>query len=370
MTALSSTLSGRIQHMAESDLMSMIPTATLAAIRAIDPHPHFRAYCIAHEGEAAGTLVGFGKAVIQYFRDVVSRIYDRLTTGTPIFRGHNADNSHGGRQAIGQVVGKGRRTIEGRDSVLAAVYVAPEHRAERLDVCSVEANIVFTDDGSGHGRAVGVEQITGVALGNSETDTPGFPGATLLAALQAFVKTKEATMTKEEIIQGIKDLKLGPGDLFSAELLREDKAVAKLLEEETEKERGFGSRQAAKVEKLQQKLSEQEAEFAKQLKNTQGEATRAKSRGVLDTLVAERKLDDTQKKFVERYWDRFQTEATDEKGLKGDLNRFLDAQLAEHRSLAADVYGVKTDGTGNDAGTPSGDGNPSFGPGNNPLIPV
>lgn len=373
---LRAILNGRVEHMAEADLLGLVDPLRLAAIRQDDPSPEIRAYVIAHEGEAQGNLVGYGRAAIQYFGAIVRKIYDRLTAGTPIFRGHNADNSHADREPIGEVVGKARRMVDGKEATVAAVYVKPEHRAEKLDVCSIEANIAFVAEGEGKARAVDVDDITGIALGDAENDTPGFPGAKLLAALQAFAErdaSKGETMTKEEIIAAIKEAKLTPGEIFDESELKEDKTVAGIVESETEKERGYGSRQAKKVEQLQQKLSEKEAEFETQLAEAKGAAVRAQSRGTLDALMADRNLDDAQKKFVERYFDRFETEATDEDGLKNDLVKFLDGQLSEFRALAADVYGVKDNkGEGSDSpGTPPGDGEgQQFGPGNNPLIPV
>ena len=369
---IAAVLMGRVEHMAEADLLGCVDPGALARIKAVDAHPEIRAYVIAHEGKAEGNLVGYGKAVIQYFGDVVRRIYDRLTAGTPIFRGHNADNSHGGREAIGEVVGKARRMVDGREATVAAVYVKPEHRETKLDVCSIEANIAFSAGGEGKARAVDVDEITGIALGDSETDTPGFPGAKLCAALQAFAEEGETkAMTREEIIAAIKEAKLTAGELFDADQLREDKAVAAIVESETEKERGYASRQGKKVEKLEQKLSEQEADFQKQLAEAKGAATRATSRGTLDALIAERGLDDGQKKFVDRHFDTFETDATDEEALKGDLNKFLDGQLSEHRALASEVFGSGSGKEGDDApGTPPGDGSgEQFGPGNNPLIP-
>ena len=370
---LRAVIRGHVEHMAEADLLGFVDPVRLAALRQTDPHPEIRAYVIAHEGEAEGNLVGYGRAAIQYFGAIVRKIYDRLAAGTPIFRGHNSDNSHGGREAIGEVVGKARRMVDGREATVAAVYVKPEHRAEKLDVCSIEANIAFVAEGEGKARAVDVDDITGIALGDGEKETPGFPGAKLLAALQAFARDKGETMTKEEIIAAIKEAKLSPGDLFDEATLREDKTVASIVESETEKERGYGSRQSKKVEKLQQELSEKEANFEKQLAEAKGAAVRATSRGTLDALMTERKLDDAQKKFVERYFERFETEATEEEALKGDLNKFLDGQLSEFRALAADVYGVEGNkGDKSDSpGTPPGDGTgQQFGPGNNPLIPV
>jgi hypothetical protein len=373
LSPLRATFSGRVEHMAAADVLEFVDPAALATIKGRDPHPEIRAYVIAHEGEAEGNLLGYGRAAIQYFGAVVRKIYDRLAAGTPIFRGHQADNSHGGREPIGEVVGKARRMVDGHEATIAAVYIKPEYRSDRLNVCSLEANIAFIAEGEGKARAVDVEEITGIALGDAEADTPGFPGAKFLAALQAFAREKGDPMTKEEIIEAIKEAKLAAGELFSEAELREDKVVSGIVESETEKERGYGSRQTKKVEKLEQRLAEKEAEFETALREAKGTAVRAQSRGALDTLISERKLDDAQRKFVERYFGRFETDATEEEALKVDLNKFLDGQLSEFRALAADVYGVgeKKGGEPDATGTPTGDGTgQEFGPGNNPLIPV
>ena len=54
-------------------------------------------------------------------------------------------------------------------------------------MASVEADINIHDV-SGDVRAVDVDEVTGIALGNSAVDKPGFPGATLLGELQAMSK--------------------------------------------------------------------------------------------------------------------------------------------------------------------------------------
>lgn len=170
-------------------------------------------------------------------------------------------------------------------------------------------------------------------------------------------------MTKEEVIQGVKDLGLTVSDLFAEDDLRSDETVAAIVEEATARERGYGSRQATKVEKLQQRIADLQAAHETALNEVKAESTRASSRRVLDTIVGERKLDDSQRKFLERNWKSFQSKATDEDGLREELEAFVDAQLDEYRSLASEVYGISADSSGKARGR-----FPWFGVGNNPLI--
>lgn len=175
-------------------------------------------------------------------------------------------------------------------------------------------------------------------------------------------------MTKEEVIQGVKDLGLTVSDLFGEDELRNDETVASIIEEATARERGYGSRQAAKLEKLQQRISDMQAAHETALNEVKAESTRASSRRVLDAVVNERKLDDSQKKFIERSWKSFETKATDEAALRQDLDRFVEGQLTEYEAVASEVFGIKPDAEGRIQTPPRGSFPFGFGAGRNPLI--
>lgn len=176
-----------LSEMAASEIMSMVGGERLAEIKARDPHPVIKAFVVGHEGESRGNLIGIGNVVKRWFKTMVHKLHERIQTGLQLFHGHVAGtNDHGGRVPIGEVVGKTLQNIDGRESVVVACYIRPEFKHLPLDVASVETNVEMRRVDDGTLDIVGIDDVTGIALGNSNVDTPGFAGATLIGALQAF----------------------------------------------------------------------------------------------------------------------------------------------------------------------------------------
>ena len=98
---------------------------------------------------------------------------------------------HEGREPIGEVAGSRAKTIDGKFSAVIVAYIYPEYKKLPLDIASIEADVNINNDVTGDIHAVDVEEVTGIALGNSAVNRPGFPGATLLGELQAFAGEKE-----------------------------------------------------------------------------------------------------------------------------------------------------------------------------------
>jgi hypothetical protein len=182
--------------MASSEIAGMIPAETIAEIKKTDPNPLFRAYVVAHEGEARGNLVGYGNIVKKWYRAIVDKLHEKIEAGLQLFHGHGATNDQTGRIPIGRVVGKALREIAGRWSSVVACYIEPASRRLNLDVASIEAEIDLDVDGKGNIIANDVNNVSAIALGNSEIETPGFAGATLLGQLQAFAKEHEKENVK------------------------------------------------------------------------------------------------------------------------------------------------------------------------------
>ncbi len=181
----------KLQQMASSEILSIIPKDVYDTIKQADPHPLFRAYVIGHEGEATGTEVGVGKRVLNYFSSAINKIWETLKYGTKIFHGHNIDSSHEGRQSIGEVVGKAIKTIQNKVNAIAITYIYPDYRDLPLDIASVEVDVRINPDDNVHDIDVG--DVTGIVLGNSAIDKPGFADATLLSQIQAMSKKLEIT---------------------------------------------------------------------------------------------------------------------------------------------------------------------------------
>lgn len=186
-----------LQYMAESEIKAMIPNDKIAEIKKKTPKPIFKAFVVGHEGEARGNLVGVGNIIKQWFKSTVKMLYDKIRVGLQLFHGHAETNDNEGRLPIGEVVGKAEKTIDKKLSTVVACWIYPDYSHLPLDVASIEANIDLAGDEESGYKVLNVDDVTGIALGNSQVETPGFPGATLLGQLQAFAKDKNIKIGME-----------------------------------------------------------------------------------------------------------------------------------------------------------------------------
>jgi len=180
----------KLQQMASSEIMNIIPKDIYEEIKQRDPHPLFQAYVVGHEGEATGEVVGVGTKILNWFSSAINKIWKKLSYGIKIFHSHNVDSSHEGRQSIGEVVGKAIKTIKDRVNAIAIMYIYPEYRDLGFDIASIEVDMDITGDNV---HDVNVGDVTGIALGNSKIEKPGFEGATLLSQIQAMSRKLEIT---------------------------------------------------------------------------------------------------------------------------------------------------------------------------------
>lgn len=335
------TVTGQIQHgMAATELLALIHPDVLARIKKTDPHPEIRAYCIAHEGEAQGNMIGFGKKTIEYAKTVINKIHHALRFGTPLFDRHNSDSSHENRTKIGEIVGKTLKDMGGKLYEIAVTYILPEFKNKPLDIASFEAEVEFNRTATDSLEAVDVREITGVALSSSTVDTPGFPGATLLAAVQAFVGEEEKKpMTREEVLAEFNKLGLTPQDAFSVDALLAVPSVQDKIE--------LTGREAARrkgnevQEKAEKSLKDMEAELAKvqkELNDAKRRALNAESSQTFEKLMAERKVSDSQRKLIEMRRETFQTSATDAEQRDKDVAAFVENIIKEDEALKS-IYG-------------------------------
>lgn len=341
----------QVQAANQIELNELVDAGQLRNIKAHDPHPEIRLYSIGHEGESNLHLPGIGTKTFTWIQAMVREIANRLKIGTAVFDRHNPDtNSHEGRVQIGEVVGKAVKKIGDRLNTLAAIYIYPEFKSRPLDVASFEAEIEYDHD-EHQAWPMCIKTVSGIALSNSGVDNPGFSGATLLGAVQAFVQAFEGEfgddkMNKSDVQKAVKELGLNPSQLFDVSDIMADSAVATKVKE------GVADL-TQKSERLQREREEARGRVTK-LENTNAETTeklqrhimQSKSSIVLDTLLAdpERKLSDKAKMFVKRNHKNFSTVAADEDALKLDMSKFVDGAVQEYGELAKDVFGVDVGG--------------------------
>jgi hypothetical protein len=340
---------GELQEMGAEEVLRSVSALDYKRIKQTDPKPTFRAYVIGHEGESEGKVVGIGRVIKKWVRSAITNINERLVIGTKVFHLHEMTNDHEGRQPIGEVVGKTLSEIAGRLSSIAVMYIFPEYRDAPLDVASIEADITMPESINPNARTVDVdvEEITAIALGNSQMNKPGFAGATLLASLQEFTADanrekppKEGDkMTPDEIKRAIRDAKLKPSDLFGSDEISEDPTVQGVIRDRRRNEEGFGKRMEEKLEAEKAKLEQEKKDLQARLDVSNRAQLKARAADSLRPAIEKRKLDEKQSAFVLKHADRFSPAS--EESLPGDLDKFLDAQLDDFKANA-EIFGVKT----------------------------
>lgn len=367
-----------MQHFAAADIEAMVPQALHAEILTRDSHPKYAAYAIAHTGKATGTMVNVGPVTVKYFKEIITKIHNILKIGTKFFHNHGETNDHANRMPVGELVAKKLENIKGVMHNVVIAYIYPDSREKKLDVASMETDLVLESDGNGRMSAMDVQDITGIALGDSDVDEPGFPGARLLAAIQNFAsdgKNGGSVMTLEELQAVIKTGGFAPSDLFKEDALLKDPTVKSKIDIT-----GTSSARRIRVEELKPvedelaKLKIDHADLTTTMTTLKAEKVRGSARGVLDAIVLDRKANDVQKKFIDKEFKNFTTEAGDEETLKSDVTKFVDAQIENVKSMR-EMFGIKEESP--DLGTPPGDSdNGGEGsedlsdPKNNPMIPT
>lgn len=171
----------------ENDIIDIVGRNKFEQIKQNSPGGIFKAWVICHEGESRPRIVGKGQRKVHWPKRAVKSAFDKIANGLKFFHRHNTDNSTRDREPFGEVVGKEYRRIDGKDSAIVIGHFPEEKReiAEKSDVISMEAIWNMAEDLKNL-IAEGVEKFTGIALGNSYTDKPAFPGATQLSTVQCF----------------------------------------------------------------------------------------------------------------------------------------------------------------------------------------
>jgi len=340
-------LTATIQALDQSELDNLVEPLVLKHVKESDPNPEIRVYSIGHEGKSNLHLPGIGDKTFTWIQAAVQWIADKLRLGTAVFDRHDSNtNSHEGRIQIGEVIGKSVKKIGDRLNTLAAIHIFPQFKSRPLDIASFEAEIEFEHDNN-QAWPTQVKSVSGIALSNSGIDTPGFPGATLLGAVQAYVQAFGGefggnTMNLSDVKQAVKDLGLKPSQVFEVAEIMGDGAVDKQVKEVTKEHFAMAKRVGEERDTLRDtvaKLGNDKAESEKRLQQIQ---TYSKSSVIIETLLADpnRKLGDKARVFIRRGLKDFATTAADDEALKVDLGKFIEEKATEYQELAKDVFGV------------------------------
>ncbi len=316
-------------------------------IKAQEPHPEIRLYSIGHEGQANLHLPGIGTKTFTWIQAAVRAIKDKVIPGTAVFDRHDpSTNSHTGRTQIGEVVGTVVKKIGDRLNTLAAIYVYPAFKSRPLDVASFEAEIEYGHDET-QAWPTSIKNVSGIALSNSGIDSPGFPGATLLGAVQAYVQAFGSdfggnTMNLSDVKAAVKDLGLTPTQVFGADAVMGDPSVVEKVKAENANVFNMSKRVMEERDDARKKVVTLENENAEANKKLQQHTVQSKSTSVLDAVLAspELKLGDRAKAFVKRSFKNFTTAAENEDALKVDMGKFVEASVKEYGELDKEIFGV------------------------------
>ncbi len=184
----------KIEEMGLSDICKKLGRNRFESITKNDEDPMFVTLITGHEGVSSGRLVSGqnsgAPAKKIWSRDRISELVSKLSSNVPVFKGHPSGKS--GREPVGEIVRSYERWEDKKMGAATTAYIKdPEARSKirsgEIDTCSIEAEIeCHKSQGGGAWVVDMIRKVTGVALGNSRTLTPGFPGAMVLAAVEEF----------------------------------------------------------------------------------------------------------------------------------------------------------------------------------------
>lgn len=346
----------QLQLMASADILQYIPPETLGMIQKKDDHPLFRAYIVGEEGNATPRIVGGGSKVLNWLRSAISTMVQKLQYGTKIFLNHGTTNEHTGRTVVGELVGKALEYVGGKMQAIAVTYIYPQHRDVPADAASIEAEIEIDPSGrSNVVEGVHIQNITGIAVGDSRLVKTAFPAAGLVAQLQAFEtqgnENQGGRMTVEQLKEEIVKGRVKPSEVFSREELIRDEIVRDHTLEQLKGEYVLRMKTKEKLEALEKEVPEKMAKLEKENKDLRQARASDRAQSISQAIISERKMPENKAKFVALQMPKFAVEgdAVDDAALKAQLNKFIDAQIDEFGKLEA-VFKPGNGNTGGDNG--------------------
>jgi cation transport regulator len=315
----------RVQAFTQDEIIARIPNDVLERIREKDEHPFFQMYSVAHEGIAEPEIEGQGHSVVKWFKAAIQSIKKVFKNGIKFFDGHNTTNDIQDRPELGETIHAFEEEIDGALNYCVIGYFPPEtrERAKQMDVCSQEAQWTLIKD-VGCLIAETCTKFTGIALGNSQHDTPAFKNAKRLAFVQAFDKSppgegesgddsQEKIMTFQEIKEACKKLNVMPHQLYSSEEIKADREFGKVFEE---------------INNLNEQLKNKESEIQKYI-NENKELNRKNSlqsaKGILSKIYKDNNLTNNITKFVDDIYEETKDNLSDLSEEK--LQEFVNKQV-------------------------------------------
>lgn len=317
-------------NLSPEEVKKMIPQEILNSIQGKGT---IQAYTLAHEGKTKPKILESGNhEVLSWPKRVIEKISNVVKTGTDFFLGHGkGTNSHDGRISVGKIIASAVRNIGGKLSNIVIGHFPDNDKVKDLDVISMEADIV-TDD---RNEVQDVSEISGIAMASSNQESPAFPGAVRLAAIQCFsvesetLEKGEKKMTFEEVKQAIRELNIFPHQLFDEEKLKSDRVFGKLFDDLSAK-----TVDNERLKKINEELESKSKEAVRK-------ATAMESKTILDRLMADG-YTEKQKEFIENRFNPDKIEDLSENGLR----TFIENEKEEFSKMAKIFGGDEKQPTG------------------------
>jgi len=305
------------------ELKERIPEDKLKAIKG---KGILQAFTLAHEGNSHPKVLGAGSQVLKWSRSAIRTLADTIKRGTKFFIGHGQNtNDHDGRETVGEILASFVKEIRGRLSNIIIGHFPEKEKIDSCDICSLEADVRTSEDNI----VEDINDVTGIALGNSDRESPAFPGALRLSTVQCFAKEDikpgegEKKVTFAEIKSAVKEMNIFPWQLYSEEELKQDRTFGKMDEE--------NGKLKAENERLSKANTEMEAASKDAIRKSEIDT----SKGKLDALMGEG-FTDKQKSFIKKQFDPERVEDLTDEGLK----KFVEEQKTNFAETAK-LFGAK-----------------------------
>lgn len=331
-------LLAEVQEMAESEIRLLVDPQRLAEIRKTDAKPHVRAYVVGHEGFSKGKLLGIGDKIKTWYRQAIQKLVEKLKIGTKIFSGHEpGTNDHQGRIQVGELIGKTVKYIDGKMKAIAAIYLRPEFTKNKFDVPSIEGDLIIQKNGD-QIEVADVSEISGIALGDSDQNKPGFPEAQLLTSFQMFAgQGNEVKMNLKELKAEIKNAGYTIEEIWEKGDLENDPFISEIRREARKKSKDDGEfRNDPKLEKELERIKTSNLALVEENKKHQLKNQKAELQAKLPGIFDQRKLDDKQKAFVQKQFEKF---SIDSDKPEESLQKFMDSCITEYKELTM-LFGI------------------------------
>ena len=278
--------------------------------------------------------------MLKWPKKVIQQISNVLRPGIKFYHGHNEDNSTQGRKSIGSVVSTFLKNIAGK---LSNVVVGHFPEGSDYDVISMEADINVEE--TDQSNVESIANITGIAAASSNTESPAFPGARLMASIQCFEENeepknidevKEMSVTIEDVKKFVRERHVHPNELYQLEDLKNDRVFSKEFDK------------ISTLEADKERLENEKKEIQERSKDAVNKIASIDGRTMLDkALTKENGYTDLQIKFIKNRYETNTIEDYSEEGIKS----FIDGAKKDF-SKNASIFGVETGDQGDLGGLP------------------